>query len=96
MGARMPRARVSLLDDPEFLDELARIDLPESAPDFDLEPPSFLMEPVGPSRPRRAPQARRATGRVVFGLLGFFVMMALGSAAAAFVFADRVAVILAR
>jgi len=32
----------------------------------------------------------------VLGLLGFFVMMALGGAAAALAFADRVALILGR
>ena len=103
----MPRAATtSLLDDPRFLAALDRIDFAGAPaverpietdvvemPEDDLEP-----EPLPVRQPARPPAARRAASaaRVALGVAGFLMMMGVGGAAAAFVFADRVALILHR
>ena len=89
----MQRAkRVSLLDDPWFLDELDRIDLPVRRPLVEADdenPPQIWFTPdVAPDR------GEGAAGRIVLGLAGFLLMMGLGAASAALVFSDRLALIL--
>ena len=100
--------RASLLDDPFFLAELDRIDLPTRV--SARKPPSVDdvddVEDVKVPRTRLAPrhhsgttQGTDGTGsarRILLGLAGFLLMMGLGAASAALVFSDRVAVLLAR
>ena len=99
----MPHARYrSLLDDPRFRADLERIDV-HGAPAmaYAVEQPDVELEWVLPQPPppevlaamyQRSPLA--ATGRIILGVVGFFVMLGIGGAAAALVFADRVALIL--
>ena len=101
----MPRARYhSLLDDPRFLADLDRIDVPGvPAMAYAVEEAGVEFEWVLPPPPPPEvvsavyqPSALAATGCIVLGLEGFLLMVGIGGAAAAFVFADRVAVILTR
>jgi hypothetical protein len=105
--ARVPRAATtSLLDDPRFLPALDRVDLagePEVEPPIendvaDLREDDLEPEPLPVRPPVRRPAARRAASvaRVALGVAGFLMMMGVGGAAAAYVFADRVALILRR
>ena len=81
----------SLLEDPTFLADLERIEV--SGPAAVERPTSqWFVEPA-PSRPPDG--ARASIGKAALGIAGFLVMMGLGGAAAAYVFADRVALILA-
>jgi hypothetical protein len=94
--------RVSLLDDPWFLDELDRIDLPMCSPAVEADapmdgdrtdenPPQIWFTPdVAPER------GDGSAGRILLSLAGFLLMMGLGAASAALVFSDRVAALLSR
>ena len=85
----MPRAPyTSLLDDPEFVAHLDRLEL--ALPPPEARPPAQWFVEEEPSR------RWLVTDAAWFGVVGFFVMMGIGGAAAAYVFADRVALILAR
>jgi hypothetical protein len=97
-----PTVYRSLLDDPRFLAELERIDIPGGSEiesllrlEGDFE---WVLPP--PPAPRVYLPERHATatakGRIVLGLAGVLLMMAIGGTVAALVFADRVAVILTR
>ena len=100
----MPAVRcASLLDDPFFLAELDRVDLPTHVPawdpgyavDFEVEEPAAT--PVRHSNVPDAPPVRDgwgAAGRILLGLAGFLLMMGVGAASAALVFSDRLALIL--
>jgi len=103
------RRYASLLDDPSFIADLERVDLPVRTPldkgadDVELlETKSGDLDDVvawckalpGPVQPAGPEHERGSAGRIVLGLAGFLVMMGIGAAAAAFVFADRVALLL--
>ena len=82
----------SLLDDPGFLADLERIEV--SGPAAVERPTSLWFVEPAPAPPLAS--APWSIARVVIGAAGLFVMMSIGGAAAAYVFADRVALILAR
>ncbi len=83
-----PTRYASLLDDPCFCARLDDLDVTAPPPE---EHPAYqwFME-TGPT-----PELSR-TDAAWLGVVGFVAMMGLGGVAAAFVFADRVALILAR
>ncbi len=87
-----PSGYASLLDNPAFLADLERIEVSGPA---EVEPSAsqWFVESA-PARPTGG--ARASVARAALGVAGFIVMMGLGGAAAAYVFADRVAVILGR
>lgn len=89
----MPRARyASLLDDPAFVSALEEVEV--TGPPADERPTSeWFVEPA-PLSP--ATEMGRPIGQIALGLAGFLVMMGIGGAVAVYVFADRVALILAR
>jgi hypothetical protein len=98
----------SLLDDPFFAIELDQIDLPideelvaavtaqeESRRRFAEQPESADdNEPIGDEPVDSA--VASAAGAIALRVAGFVVMMTVGGAAAALVFADRVALLLAK
>ena len=89
----MPRtSHASLLDDPTFLSALEQVEA--SGPPAVERPTSLWF--VDPEPPSRRAATVRPIGQIVLGLAGFLVMMGIGGAAAAYVFADRVALILGR
>lgn len=93
----MARARyASLLDDPAFVSALEAVEV--SGPPAVERPTSqwFVESEPAPAPATRVVESGRPIGQIVLGLAGFLVMMGIGGAAAAYVFADRVALILAR
>ena len=95
-------AYASLLDDPSFLADLEQVEV--SGPPAIERPTSrwFVESPERAAAPRRvvrrppslaAPSPASIAG-VAARVAGFLMMMGLGGAAAAYVFADRVALIL--
>ena len=93
----------SLLDDPSFSFELDRIDLPIDGDLIQAERAQQaarerFAEDLGPAVENdivMEPDDEPA-GDVELGLAGFLVMMTVGGAAAAIVFADRVALLLGK
>ena len=83
----------SLLDDPAFLARLEAVDV-SGPPAVERPMSNWLVEP-SPPRTLGAPAAVSAA-RLALGFAGFLLMMGIGGAAAAYVFADRLARILAR
>jgi hypothetical protein len=100
----VPRAPMikTLLDDPEFVAELDKLDIPETVPgrrrtfeDLEREGGRFVPyvpDPQNASRFRRSRKSRRA--RRARKPWTYFRLMWLGAGAAAVVFFDRVALIL--
>jgi nitrous oxide reductase accessory protein NosL len=85
----VPRTKyASLLDDPDFVARLDTLEL--TVPPEGVHPVAEWF--VEPSSPRWSQPGDAAW----LSIVGFFVMMGVGGAAAAYVFADRVAMILAR
>ena len=82
----------SLLDDPGFFADLERLEV--SGPAAVERPTQQWFVDSAPASP--SVDARLSIARVVLAVAGFLVMVSLGGAAAAYVFADRVALILAR
>jgi hypothetical protein len=90
----VPRTRYSsLLDDPVFLAELEAIDVPGPPA---LDPPEWEWFAPAPPPPSHHASPAAAVARQALGLAGLLMMMGIGGAAAAYVFADRLAVILSR
>ena len=82
----------SLLDDPQFLTNLEQVE---------VGLPAALERPTSQAFVESAPafpgaDARVSIARVVIGAAGFLGLVSIGGAAAAYVFAERVALILAR
>ena len=80
------------MDDPGFFADLERLEV--SGPAAVERPTSQWVVESAPTSP--SVDARLSIARVVLAVAGFLVMVSLGGAAAAYVFADRVALILAR
>jgi hypothetical protein len=105
MATRVPRAAyASLLDDPRFVADLERVDF-VGPPAVECSMALPVQESWNPDpEPVPAPSAQwafrqercPAIVRVAIGVAGFLMMMGVGGAAAAYVFADRIAMILGR
>jgi hypothetical protein len=82
----------SLLDDPGFLAQLDQLEVSDP-PAVEHPIATWFVETESDRNPLRP---ERTIGDIALGVVGFLMMMGLGGAAAAYVFADRVALILAR
>jgi hypothetical protein len=92
----MHRARYdSLLDDPFFSMELERVDLPVDrdlvAVEANPAAREIFTQQLGPAVGNDVIEEKAPDGWMPIELAGFLVMMTVGGAAAAWLFADRVA-----
>lgn len=97
-------SQASLMDDVEFLAELEKFDSPAPVADTARTEPRALRALTWAERPtfkdEETPRPARASAAApnsrVLAVAGFILMMCVGGAAAALVFYDRVAQILAQ